>query len=222
MCGPAALRWGSSLLANAIDPRSANVVQDVAPPVDRRRATGQLLNPNTAANDLRLAVGRTRAFLLTSAWRGSGLPAAQATLRPPCWLPEVSGIAAARTCFFIGIFEKETDDWVGQIYVGPTNWELPEFTIGYVVDVNHEGQGYITEAVKGVLCMLFDDLGAHRVRSECNDINVRSYRVLERCGFTREGHFRENKKNPDGTFHGDYHYGLLRREFESLDWAKKP
>ena len=123
----------------------------------------------------------------------------------------------ARKHFFLGIFDRDTHQWVGQIYVGPTHWDLPEFAIGYVVDVNHEGQGYITEAVKATLCFIFEALQAHRVRSDCNDTNERSYRVLERCGFTREGHFRENKKNPDGTFHGDYQYGLLRSEFEAIN-----
>ena len=41
-----------------------------------------------------------------------------------------------RTCFFMGIFEKQTGEWVGQVYVGPTNWSLPEFAIGYVADVD--------------------------------------------------------------------------------------
>lgn len=123
----------------------------------------------------------------------------------------------ARKHFFLGIFNKNTHQWVGQIYIGPTNWDLPEFAIGYVADVNHEGQGYITEAVKATLCFIFEHLQAHRVRSDCSDTNVRSYRVLERCGFTREGHFRENKKNTDGTFQGDYQYGLLKREFEAIN-----
>jgi RimJ/RimL family protein N-acetyltransferase len=122
----------------------------------------------------------------------------------------------ARKQFFLGIFDRLTHQWVGQIYIGPTNWDLPEFAIGYVVDVDHEGKGYITEAVKGALCLIFEHLNAHRVRSDCNEHNQRSYRVLERCGFTREGHLRENKKNPDGTFHGDYHYGILRHEFELI------
>jgi RimJ/RimL family protein N-acetyltransferase len=123
----------------------------------------------------------------------------------------------ARKHFFLGIFDRETDQWVGQIYIGPTKWDLPEFTIGYVVDIEHEGRGYITEAVKAALRFIFEHLRAHRVCSDCNDTNVRSYRVLERCGFTREGHFRENKKNPDGSFHGDFQYGLLKREFEAIN-----
>lgn len=121
----------------------------------------------------------------------------------------------ARTCFFIGIFAKTTGAWAGQVYVGPTNWQLPEFTIGFVADVHHEGQGYISEAVTAVLAMLFGDLGAHRVKSDCHENNTRSWRLLERCGFRREGHLLENKKNIDGTYHGDYLYGLLRREYEN-------
>ena len=121
---------------------------------------------------------------------------------------------AARKHFFIGIFEKDTNAWVGQVYVGPTNWDLPEFYIGFVADVNLQGKGYISEAVRGVLRMLFEDLMAHRVCSDCNENNLRSWRLLERCGFTREGHLRENKITPTGTFHGDYLYGILRSEFE--------
>jgi RimJ/RimL family protein N-acetyltransferase len=123
----------------------------------------------------------------------------------------------ARKQFFLGIFENDTHQWVGQVYIGPTNWDLPEFAIGYLVDVEHEGKGYITEAVKATLCFIFEHLQAQRVRSDCSETNERSYRVLERCGFTREGHFRANKKNPDGSFHGDYQYGLLKSEFEAID-----
>jgi RimJ/RimL family protein N-acetyltransferase len=121
---------------------------------------------------------------------------------------------AAHKCFLIGIFEKASNQWVGQVYIGPTNWDLPEFTIGYVADVNYEGKGFISEAMRSVLGMLFIDMRAHRIKSDCHENNIRSWRLLERCGFKREGHLRENKRNADGSFHGDYLYGLLRREFE--------
>ena len=116
--------------------------------------------------------------------------------------------------FFIGIYDKDSHAWVGQVYVGPTDWDLPEFTIGYVADVYYEGKGYMFESVTAVLRTLFENMGAHRVRSDCHENNVRSWRLLERCGFKREGHLRENKRNNDGSFHGDYLYGLLQQEFE--------
>jgi ribosomal-protein-alanine N-acetyltransferase len=85
------------------------------------------------------------------------------------------------------------------------------------VDQDREGQGYVTEAVRAAMGFIFEHLGAHRVRMECDDTNERSWRVAERCGMVREGHIRENKRNVDGTLSGTLHFGLLRREFEALD-----
>ena len=120
---------------------------------------------------------------------------------------------AAHTHFFMGAFRRETDEFVAQLYVGPTNWDLPEFQIGYFVDCRHQGHGYVTEAVQAAIRMLFQELGVHRVRLECDDTNVRSYRVAERCGLVREGHFRENKRHADGSLSGTLVYGLLRWEY---------
>jgi ribosomal-protein-alanine N-acetyltransferase len=121
----------------------------------------------------------------------------------------------ARNCFFLGAFDRETGEFVAQVYVGPVNWELPEFEIGFFADVEHEGQGYVTEAVGAALGFIFQHLKAHRVRLECDDTNVRSWRVAERCGMVREGHIRENRRNADGTLSGTLHFGLLKREFET-------
>ena len=113
----------------------------------------------------------------------------------------------------MGVFDRNTDEWLGQVYVTPTNPDLPEYAIGFVVDVGHQGRGLMTEAVRAALEYLFEERGAHRIRSDCSETNERSWRLLERCGFTREGHFRENRRNADGSYRGDYQYGILRREF---------
>jgi RimJ/RimL family protein N-acetyltransferase len=120
---------------------------------------------------------------------------------------------SAREHFFMGVFEKASGAFVAQIYVGPLDWALPAYTVGYFADCEHEGQGYVTEALQTVLDFLFMELHAHRVQLGCADTNLRSARVAERCGFQREGHLRENHKSPDGTFEGAYLYGLLRSEY---------
>ncbi len=120
---------------------------------------------------------------------------------------------AARSAFFLGAFHQDTQVFVTQIYIGVVNWDLPEFDIGYFADIDHEGKGYVTEATKGALRFAFEHLMAHRIRIECDDTNVRSYRVAERCGMIKEGHIRDNKKNADGSISGTLHYGLLRSEF---------
>jgi RimJ/RimL family protein N-acetyltransferase len=128
---------------------------------------------------------------------------------------ELADAWTKRAYFFIGAFEKMTGKFVAQVYVGPIDWRTPEFEIGYFADVDHEGQGYVTEAVKGTLGILFGQLQAHRVRLACNETNLRSIRVAERCDMTREGILRENKLNPDGTYSNSLIYGLLKSEYQA-------
>ena len=120
-----------------------------------------------------------------------------------------------RSYFFIGAFDKKTEIFVAQVYVGPIDWRTPEFEIGYFADVDHEGQGYVTEAVKGTLGILFGPLQAHRVQLACNETNLRSIGVAERCNMTKEGILRENKLNPDGTFSNSLIYALLKSEYQA-------
>jgi RimJ/RimL family protein N-acetyltransferase len=122
----------------------------------------------------------------------------------------------ARTALFMGAFDTENDTFLAQVVVVPVDWDVPAFAVGFFVDVAHEGQGYVTESVQAVLAFVFDHLEAHRVRMECDDTNVRSQRVAQRCGMVLEGHIRENKRNPDGTLSGTLHFGLLGREFRTL------
>lgn len=118
-----------------------------------------------------------------------------------------------RNCFFIGIFDKANGEWCGQVYVGPTNWESLEFTIGFVADVHCEGKGYISEAVNGVLEMLFEDLNAYLIKSECSENNIRSRRLLERCGFRREGYVRGHRESTRRSLNRDCVYFLSREEY---------
>ena len=122
--------------------------------------------------------------------------------------------------FFMGAFEKTTGQFVAQIYIGAVNWQLPEFEIGYFVDKDFEGRGYVTEAVRGALAFIFQHLQAHRVCLHCSDMNERSRRVAERCGFVLEGHLRETHQSPDCTFSGDLSYGILKSEFEARNLSK--
>jgi len=126
---------------------------------------------------------------------------------------EFANAWASRQAFFFGAWGPE---FVAQIYVGAVSWTLPEFEIGYFVDCAHQGKGFVTEAVRAVLDFCFVHLRAHRLRLACNETNVRSWKVAERCGFRREGHIRQVHSDilcADGTYSGDYLYGLLRSEY---------
>jgi RimJ/RimL family protein N-acetyltransferase len=120
---------------------------------------------------------------------------------------------AARNAFFLGAFSQGTGEFVTQVYIGVMDWNVGSFVVGYICDVDHVGQGYVTEAVQGALRLIFGPLQGQRVSIYCDDTNLRSARVAERCGFQREGHLRANHRIGDFPVSGDYIYGLLREEW---------
>jgi RimJ/RimL family protein N-acetyltransferase len=120
---------------------------------------------------------------------------------------------AARRSFFMGAFLRTTEEFVAQVTLIPIDWDLPQFSVGYWADVDRQGQGFVTEAVRAAARFAFVHLQAHRLAIECDGTNERSLRVAERAGFTREGHLRQNKRHPDGTISGTLLYGLLADEF---------
>lgn len=119
----------------------------------------------------------------------------------------------ARRGFFLAVLDKASGEFVGQLFIGAADWNLPEFRIGYIADVHHQGRGYITEAVRAALGLIFNYLRGWRVSIRCDETNERSRRVAERCGFVLEGRLRRANPNPDGSYSDTLLYGLLRDEF---------
>jgi ribosomal-protein-alanine N-acetyltransferase len=64
-------------------------------------------------------------------------------------------------------------------------------SIGYWLGMPFARNGYMTAAVKGVLPFCFETLRLHRVEAACIPTNTASIRLLERCGFLREGYARQ-------------------------------
>ncbi len=59
--------------------------------------------------------------------------------------------------------------------------------IGYWLGVPYVRRGYMTEAVLAILPHAFDALRLHRLEAAAQPDNTASVRLLERCGFAREG-----------------------------------
>jgi RimJ/RimL family protein N-acetyltransferase len=89
---------------------------------------------------------------------------------------------------------------------------LRQAEVGFTLATEHQKQGYATEAVRGVLDRLFRLQGLHRVTGECDARNASSAALLERLGFTREGHLRQ-QTFIKGEWTDDLIYGLLADEY---------
>ncbi|AGZ43688.1 GNAT family N-acetyltransferase [Actinoplanes friuliensis] len=119
-----------------------------------------------------------------------------------------------------GWFQYAIETKAGKTHIGDVgvnlNDNLLQAEIGYTVAPEHQGNGYATEAVRAVLNHLFRVQGLHKVAAECDARNEASARLLERVGFTREGHLRQHTwiKN---EWTDDLLYGLLEVDFFGLD-----
>ena len=78
---------------------------------------------------------------------------------------------------------------IGNIYCGSREFRAKE--VGYIINRNYQRQGYAGDALSAVIRDAFLQ-GAHRVYAQCDPRNVRSWKFLEKLGWKREAHFRQN------------------------------
>jgi [ribosomal protein S5]-alanine N-acetyltransferase len=64
-------------------------------------------------------------------------------------------------------------------------------SLGYWLGEPFVRRGYMSGAVSALIPFAFANLRLHRVEAACIPTNVASIRLLEKCGFKREGHARE-------------------------------
>ena len=122
--------------------------------------------------------------------------------------------AADRTCTFLCV-ETPQGERVGEIgYTKNTGTPAGKVvTMGYFFNKRFWGKGYATEALAEVLRFAFEEDGVYRVCCGCNAENTASERVMQRCGFTKEAHFKDHTWL-DGTWHDRVEYRMLRPEWE--------
>jgi len=87
--------------------------------------------------------------------------------------------------------------------------------IGYEIQREHHGQGYMREAVTAILDYGFDTMSLHRVQAETHPDNAASIGLATRLGFRFEGVHRE-QAYWGGCFHDLNCYSLLERDWRSM------
>lgn len=111
---------------------------------------------------------------------------------------------------------------IGNLYCGARDFAAKE--VGYIINKDYQRQGYTGEALSAVIRSAFRE-GVHRIYAECDPRNTASWKLLERVGFRREAHLRQNlyfHKNPHGSpiwkdtfvyaiLESDVHYGKERK-----------
>jgi ribosomal-protein-alanine N-acetyltransferase len=92
------------------------------------------------------------------------------------------------TGFAFFIFRREDQRLVGGLSLSNVRRGVTlAVTLGYWIGAPFNNRGYMTEAVDTVLPFVFGTLWLHRIEAACLPSNQSSIRVLEKCGFEREG-----------------------------------
>jgi [ribosomal protein S5]-alanine N-acetyltransferase len=81
--------------------------------------------------------------------------------------------------------------------------------IGYAVLPQYWNQGIISEAIQAICNFGFEQIGLHSIEANLNPANARSARVLEKNGFVKEAHFKENYFH-EGKFLDTLTYGKVK------------
>lgn len=96
------------------------------------------------------------------------------------------------------LIHKTSGQFIGSSGLHRIDWQVRNFEIGYWISTPFSGQGYITEAVESITNFAIHELQANRIEIRCDSRNVRSARVAERSGFTKEGILRSDKCDVNG------------------------
>lgn len=91
--------------------------------------------------------------------------------------------------FVLMVCPRENDDRIiGRIALGGVLLgAFQNAYLGYWIDVEHQGRGLMTEAVRGTTMFAFQTARLHRVQAAVMPRNASSQRVLEKVGYRREG-----------------------------------
>ncbi|WNB94002.1 GNAT family protein [Bacillus sp. NEB1478] len=95
--------------------------------------------------------------------------------------------------YSFGIYLNQSNDLIGQISLfkierGPAQKGM----VGYSLDIEENGKGYMTEALKLIVDFGFEELKLHRIEAEVMPHNAGSIKILEKTGFHKEGISKKN------------------------------
>ena len=116
---------------------------------------------------------------------------------------------------------KETGEPVGSVGImfgdglHSAEMQAGEAEIGYWIGVPYWGQGLIPEAVRCLLERCFEDLGMTAVWCGYYDGNMKSRRVMEKCGF-RFHHTEAGKVSPLGDVRMEHFMRMTKAEWEAV------
>ncbi len=106
------------------------------------------------------------------------------------------------------------DEFIGRIKISNIIYGVfKSASIGYSIDADYQGYGYMQEAVNLILRYAFRDLELNRVEASALTDNIKSQRVLEKCKFEKLG-INKNYLFIDGEWRDHATYYVTKNMYE--------
>lgn len=111
---------------------------------------------------------------------------------------------------------KDNEKVIGSIRTRPDENRGKYYAkyISYVLSVDYWGKGYMTESIKSVIKYAFEVMNIDLLSVFHYPHNIRSKRVIEKCGFEYEVTIKQAHKIYDGQIFDTVCYCILREEWE--------
>lgn len=121
----------------------------------------------------------------------------------------------------VGMWDCETNRYLGGIWLVYTDRRVPAMGIGYWVRASAQGHGYVTEAVTLLCKLAFGTFKAQRVSIQCEAANTRSANIPRRLGFVHEATLRNHSRNTMGELTDTLIFALTHEDYDQVKWAQK-
>ncbi len=121
------------------------------------------------------------------------------------------------------IFLRENGEVIGQMTAQPrpdypNNPEIRD--VGWFINPDYQGCGYAYEAASAVIDFMFDKIGIEEIKTSCAQVNVGSWKLMEKLGFERVGEKESTYLDDEGNNLSGYCYEITKEKYLSCKDVK--
>jgi len=110
--------------------------------------------------------------------------------------------------------------FVGLIGFKDTDKANKKTEIGYWLSEAYQKRGIVTQSVKRLMELAFEELEINRIQIKCATGNIPSKSIPQRLGFTLEGIEHDGELLSDGVFTDLEVYSMLKKDFKKLKYQQ--
>lgn len=126
------------------------------------------------------------------------------------YIKDMVARAKRREFFCFTMRDYEGGDPIGLVFLKEFDWTVPKCETAYFISSIYEGKGITTMGLFWAVDFAFSQLGMVKVFARVDPENIGSCKVLENCGFEREGLLRRDYRTAEGKLLDLVLYSVLR------------